>query len=108
MPPGVFPKGRDIRGLHVPVQQTTLQCRLHLPVFYRAVRGEGEAVAYASDEPLRVECHSFLEAIAQRSPARTDGPSGLRVLRVLQAAQRSLVMNGEPVHLPMDGSDSLL
>lgn len=72
------------------------------------VRGEGEAVAYASDEPLRVECHSFLEAIAQRSPALTDGPSGLRVLRVLQAAQRSLVMNGEPVHLPMDGSDTLL
>ncbi len=72
------------------------------------VRGEGERVAYASDEPLRLECQAFLDAIDQRSPAITDGPSGLRVLRVLQAAQRSLVMNGEPVHLPMDASDSLL
>jgi hypothetical protein len=29
----------------------------------------------------------------------TDGESGLRVLRVLQAAQRSLVANGEPAPL---------
>ena len=27
---------------------------------------------------------------------------GLRVLQVLQAAQRSLVMNGEPVPLPLE------
>jgi len=72
------------------------------------VRGEGERVDYTSDEPLRLECQAFLDAIAQRHPAITDGPSGLRVLRVLQAAQRSLVMNGEPVHLPMDASDSLV
>ncbi len=62
----------------------------------------GEEVAYASDEPLRLECRAFLNAISQRTPATTDGPSGLRVLRVLQAAQRSLVMNGEPVHLPIE------
>ena len=72
------------------------------------VRGEGERVGYSSDEPLRLECQAFLDAIAGRTPAITDGASGLRVLRVLQAAQRSLVMNGEPVHLPMDASDSLL
>lgn len=72
------------------------------------VRREGEQVVYASDEPLRLECGAFLDAIAQRKPALTDGPSGLRVLRVLQAAQRSLVMNGEPVHLPMDAADSLM
>lgn len=72
------------------------------------VRGQGERVAYANDEPLRLECQAFLAAISQRTPAVTDGPSGLRVLRVLQAAQRSLVMNGEPIHLPMDASDSLM
>ena len=32
----------------------------------------------------------------------TDGTSGLRVLKVLQAAQRSLVMNGESVQLPLE------
>ena len=35
-------------------------------------------------------------------PPITDGRSGLRVLQVLQAAQRSLVMNGEPVPLPLE------
>ncbi len=40
--------------------------------------------------------------IVPRRPPLTDGPSGLRVLKVLQGAQRSLVMNGEPVTLPME------
>ena len=57
---------------------------------------------FASDEPLRLECQAFLEAVATRRPPVTDGPSGLRVLKVLQAAQRSLVMNGEPVPLPLE------
>ena len=66
------------------------------------VQGPGEEVPFASDEPLRLECQAFLEAIATRRPPVTDGPSGLRVLKVLQAAQRSLVMNGEPVPLPLE------
>jgi predicted dehydrogenase len=66
------------------------------------VRGVGEDIAFASDEPLRIECQAFLEAIATRCPPITDGYSGLRVLKVLQAAQRSLVMNGEPVQLPIE------
>lgn len=65
------------------------------------VKGEGEIVDFAADEPLRLECQAFLRAISTRQPAITDGESGLRVLRVLQAAQRSLVMNGEPVTLPI-------
>lgn len=65
------------------------------------VRGEGERVAFAADEPLRLECRAFLDAIATRTPPVTDGASGLQVLQVLQAAQRSLVMNGEPVALPI-------
>ena len=66
------------------------------------VKGEGEAVAFAADEPLRRECEAFLAAVATRVPPLTDGESGLRVLKVLQAAQRSLVMNGEPVQLPLE------
>jgi predicted dehydrogenase len=64
------------------------------------VPGEGEALPFADDEPLRLECQAFLDAIASRQPPMTDGYSGLCVLKVLQAAQRSLVMNGEPVQLP--------
>lgn len=66
------------------------------------VKGEGELVTFADDEPLRLECQAFLDAIATRQPPITDGESGLRALKVLQAAQRSLVMNGEPVTLPIE------
>ena len=66
------------------------------------VKGNGEEVPFAKDEPLRLECQAFLTAMETREPPLTDGTSGLRVLKVLQAAQRSLVMNGEPVTLPME------
>jgi predicted dehydrogenase len=63
------------------------------------IRGEGEAVSYASDEPLRLECAAFLQSVATRRRPLTDGQSGLRVLHVLQAAQRSLILNGQAVTL---------
>lgn len=66
------------------------------------IQGRGAEVPFASDEPLRLECQAFLAALHTRRPPVTDGPSGLRVLKVLQAAQRSLVMNGEPVQLPLE------
>ena len=59
--------------------------------------GHGQEVAYADSEPLRVECQAFLDAIATRTPPLTDGASGLRVLRVLQMAQRSVITNGARV-----------
>lgn len=69
------------------------------------VKGQGERVEFAADEPLRLECQAFLRAIETRHPPITDGVSGVRVLKVLQAAQRSLVMNGEPVALPLETFD---
>lgn len=50
-------------------------------------------------EPLRIECQHFLECIRTRQQPRSDGQDGLRVGRVLEAAQRSLQMNGLPVTL---------
>jgi predicted dehydrogenase len=41
-------------------------------------------------EPLRVECEHFVTAIRERTVPRSDGVSGLRVVRVLEALQRSL------------------
>ena len=67
------------------------------------VKGEGEAVPFSDAEPLRQECLAFLESLRSRHPPLTDGVSGLRVLGVLQAAQGSLVMNGEPVSLAIEG-----
>ncbi|PKL75713.1 MAG: oxidoreductase [Candidatus Melainabacteria bacterium HGW-Melainabacteria-1] len=66
------------------------------------VKGEGSPVAFAADEPLRLECQAFLAAIESRQAPITDGESGLRVLKVLQAAQRSLITNGQTILLPME------
>jgi predicted dehydrogenase len=41
-------------------------------------------------EPLRVECEHFVDCVAQGLRPRSDGESGLRVVRVLEALQRSL------------------
>jgi predicted dehydrogenase len=66
-----------------------------------SVKGDGQEVYFPDDEPLRLECQAFLSSIESKAPPLTDGASGLRVLKVLQAAQRSLVINGDPVSLPM-------
>lgn len=69
------------------------------------VKGQGVDLPFSTEEPLRIECQAFLDAIDTRVAPLTDGQSGLRVLRVLAAAQRSLVMNGKPVGLPIDVFD---
>src|SRR5262245_32202866 len=66
------------------------------------VKAEGQEVRFPAEEPLRLECQAFLRAVQTREPPLTDGRSGLRVLGVLKAAQRSLVTNGEPVTLPIE------
>src|SRR5438093_2535373 len=46
------------------------------------IQGAGEEIPFAPEEPLRLECQAFLEALVTRRPPITDGPSGLRVLKV--------------------------
>jgi len=48
-------------------------------------------------EPLRTECLHFVDCVANRKQPLSDGQDGLRVVRVLDAAQRSLKSNGVPV-----------
>lgn len=62
-----------------------------------AVKADAEVVALDNREPLREECQHFLDAIVSRRTPVTDGAEGLRVLRILDACQRSL-QNG-PIHL---------
>lgn len=50
-------------------------------------------------EPLRYECAHFLECIREDKTPRTDGENGLRVVRVLEAAQQSLSQNGAAISL---------
>lgn len=50
-------------------------------------------------EPLSRVCRAFLEAVESGKPTPTSGKEGLAVVRVLEAAQRSLRKNGERIHL---------
>jgi UDP-2-acetamido-3-amino-2,3-dideoxy-glucuronate N-acetyltransferase len=60
-----------------------------------AKRSEGQVVDLPADEPLKKECQHFIDCVATRSKPETDGWNGVRVLRVLNAAQRSLENKGE-------------
>ena len=55
-----------------------------------AVKADAEPVALEAAEPLRNECRHFLDCMVSRRSPLTDGREGLRVLRVLNACQKSL------------------
>jgi UDP-2-acetamido-3-amino-2,3-dideoxy-glucuronate N-acetyltransferase len=55
------------------------------------VRAEGEPVAVSPAEPLREELTAFLRHCAAGTPPPTDGGEGLRVLRVLERAEASIL-----------------
>lgn len=50
-------------------------------------------------EPLRLECQHFIECVREHKRPLTDGADGLRVVKVLAAAQASLERGGAPVPL---------
>lgn len=50
-------------------------------------------------EPLKVECGHFIECIKERKEPLTDGNHGLKVVKILEAAQRSLNEGGIPQFL---------
>jgi predicted dehydrogenase len=50
-------------------------------------------------EPLKVECDHFVDCITRGVSPNSDGQSGLRVVKVLEAADRSLRSHGQPVAL---------
>ncbi len=67
--------------------------------FDEAPRGYGEWLTRNGDiysprlptvEPLRVECQEFIDSIIEGRAPRSDGQSGLRVVRVLEQLQTSL------------------
>jgi predicted dehydrogenase len=67
--------------------------------FDEDTRSWGEYIARSGDtfspripnlEPLRIECEHFVECVRTGATPRSDGRSGLRVVRVLEALQRSL------------------
>jgi predicted dehydrogenase len=59
--------------------------------------GDIFAPKIAMEEPLRLECQAFLKAIEDNKQPLADVDNGIEVLRVLEAAQKSLDNNGEIV-----------
>ena len=53
-------------------------------------KADAQPVPVPAQEPLRLECEHFLHCMAHRETPRTDGQEGLRVLRVLNAAEESM------------------
>ena len=62
-------------------------------------KGAADAAELSPDEPLRKECEHFLECVSDRKQPLTNAECGIRVLKVLQACQVSLQLNGRPVLL---------
>jgi predicted dehydrogenase len=57
---------------------------------YIARSGESFSPRIANAEPLRIECEHFVQCIRDGATPRSDGHSGLRVVRVLERLQNSL------------------
>jgi predicted dehydrogenase len=77
--------------------------------FDQGARGYGEYItrtggifspAVPNLEPLRVECEHFVECVRLGRRPRSDGLSGLRVVRVLEELQRSLDASARPLATP--------
>jgi UDP-2-acetamido-3-amino-2,3-dideoxy-glucuronate N-acetyltransferase len=78
----IFDKGIEWKDGH-PVTRQTAETTLFFP----------------ETEPLRQELEHLVDCVRSRRAPRTDGRNGVRVLRVLDACQRSIERGGRPVRL---------
>jgi predicted dehydrogenase len=86
---GVFDKGVQLNG------SADSQARREALVSYRT--GDMIAPALAEVEALQGALQEFAAAIREGRPALTDGASGLRVLKILEAVPRSIDRDGASV-----------
>ena len=77
------------KGVEVPPYSDTPD-EFHMS--YRS--GPETAVPVPWQEPLRVECQAFVDWIRTGRPACSDAWTGVRVVRILEAAQKSLLNGG--------------
>ena len=68
---------------------------------FQLIRRAGDIIIPKIDfvEPLQVECSHFIECIKENKKPLTDGYDGLRVVKVLEAAQKSIKNKGIEVRL---------
>lgn len=80
-----------------------------LTLYHRSVRninskfdyiddGE-EEIGFSKDEPLVLECQHFIDSAIAGTLPRTNCSSNIKILKVIEAAQRSISLNGEWIKL---------
>ena len=69
----------------------------NLLVQYRT--GDMRAPQIDLTEALKLVTREFREAVLEDRPALTDGQAGLRVVRIIEAANQSIRNNGEVIRL---------
>jgi predicted dehydrogenase len=91
----IFDKGIDKKDLRVNLGEYDDFAKFQL------IQRAGDLLIPKVDftEPLRLECAHFIECVEQDRTPMTDGASGLRVVRILEAASQSLKDNGKVVRL---------
>ncbi|RPJ50267.1 MAG: gfo/Idh/MocA family oxidoreductase, partial [Chloroflexi bacterium] len=83
------------KGVEVPPYTNTFeefQCSYHY--------GDITIPNIKSTEPLRTECTHFLDCIINNQKPKTSGEEGLRVVKILETAQNSLMNNGHHEMVP--------
>ena len=78
------------KGVDMPPYSDTLE---EFRLSYRY--GDITTPAIDSAEPLSLECRHFLDCIRYHRTPRSDGAAGLRVVRILEHVQQSLLNGGE-------------
>jgi predicted dehydrogenase len=89
----VYDRGVDRNA----TQELDADDRTQVQISYRT--GDMVAPALREQEALRVMMAEFAAAIREGRSAATDGRAGLRVMTVLEAATRSLALDGAFVSL---------
>jgi predicted dehydrogenase len=64
---------------------------------YRLHSGDVHLPRIRMTEPLANECRHFIECILENKTPISDGENGLQVVQVLEAAQRSIELQGMPM-----------
>lgn len=58
-------------------------------------------------EPLKIECQHFLDCVKNRTTPLSDAQDGLRVIRILEAAQKSMEQDGVPIRIQGNHHDDV-
>ncbi len=77
------------KGVEIPAHSVTVE-------EFRASYRHGEETVYPIQwvEPLRAECQHFVDCIRNDCIPRSDGLDGLKIVKILETAQRSLENEG--------------